>query len=222
MVRSFCALRVMAILLLSLGACYSVRAQGTNGCGTGWNRYLVPDRIKIVGCDFKKACDNHDICYGQCSRFSVGGSPAQCEYLRCERGADLFGKQECDSVAFRENRIAAQERRSICDAAFMVDITRTNPGNQRCDLFSGFYPFVVRVLGVKHFLGMDAVDHVAMSETDRAQYAEALNMLFNTWPEDKLFDLATQVRQGRAKVDLTRPIEFDAQLGLRNRAARAR
>ena len=207
--------------MLALALCLSgwSAAQETNGCGTGWNRYLIPDKLKIIGCNFRPACDAHDVCYGRCFGFTLGSSPPQCEYLRCERGGDLAGQSACDSVAFRENRLAAQERRVLCDAAFMVDISRTNPGNARCDLFSGLYPFAVRVLGAKNFLGMEPPDRVTMSQADQQRYASAINELMAKWPSDRLADLARQIREGTSGVDLTKPIEFDAQSGLRNRPA---
>jgi hypothetical protein len=207
-----CFMPVFALL----GTCVFAHATETNGCGTGWNRFLVPDRIKIIGCDFKKACDNHDVCYGQCSKFSAGSSPAQCEYLRCEKDGDLFAKQECDSVAFRNNKTAATNRRAECDGAFMVDITKTNPNNPKCDLFSGLYPFAVRTLGRKNFLGMEDAEQPSMSDADQSRYADAINKLLSTWPTDKQAMLAKQIREGKANVDLTQPIVFDPNIGLRN------
>ena len=76
----------------------------------------------------------------------------------------------------------------------MVDITRSNPGNARCDLFSGLYPFAVRVLGAKNFLGMDTLDEVAMSKADKQRYVNAINELLATWPDERLSDLARQIR----------------------------
>ena len=205
--------------VLALALCFPAWsvAQVTNGCGAGWNRYLVPDKLKIIGCNFRPACDAHDVCYGRCASFALGNSPPQCEYLRCERSGDLAGQSTCDSVAFRENRLAAQERRVLCDAAFMVDISRTNPGNARCDLFSGLYPFAVRVLGGKNFLGMEPPDRVNMSQADQQRYASAINELMDKWPPARLAELSRQIRDGTVGVDLTKPIEFDAERGLRNR-----
>ncbi|NCT84021.1 MAG: hypothetical protein GXC94_12795 [Comamonadaceae bacterium] len=205
-------LLVVALIVAPLAA-----AQETNGCGSGWNRYLVPDSLRIVGCNFRPACDAHDICYGRCTVFKPGSSPPQCEYLRCESGGDLAGKPICHSTSFRDNRLAAEERRVKCDAAFMVDIVRSNPGNARCELFSGLYPFAVRVLGAKNFMGMDGSEQVAMSKADRQRYARAIQQLLDTWPEDRLAALALQIREGKAGVDLNRPIEFDPKRGLRNR-----
>lgn len=207
-------LKLGASLLLATAAA----AQETNGCGSGWNSHLVPDGLKIIGCNFKPACDAHDICYGRCMGFKPGKAPAQCEYLRCLSGGDLVGKPVCDSVAFREQQLAARDRRVRCDANFMIDITRSNPGNARCDLFSGLYPFAVRVLGAKNFLGMDTLDEVAMSKADKQRYVDAINELLATWPDERLSDLARQIRSGDAPVDLMQPIEFDPEVGLRNRS----
>ena len=37
-----------------------------NGCGTGWNNWLVPDSIPVLQCKFTEACNQHDLCYGNC------------------------------------------------------------------------------------------------------------------------------------------------------------
>lgn len=211
------ALPWVLTLLASWFIAATAAAQMTNGCGSGWNRYLVPDGLKIIGCNFKPACDAHDICYGRCTGFKPGEAPAQCEYLRCLSGGDLVGKPICDSVPFRDQQLAARERQVRCDANFMIDITQTNPGNARCDFFSGLYPFAVRVLGAKNFLGMDTLDEVAMSKADRQRYVDAVNELLATWPDERLSDLTRQIRAGDPPFDLTKPIEFDPKQGLRNR-----
>lgn len=217
MATLFWKLRTYFIPLVAGLASCAAYAQETNGCGTGWNRYLVPDRIKLIGCDFKQACDSHDVCYGKCSTYEPGKAPKQCEYLRCETNGDLVGRPICDSIGFRENRIAAEERRAKCDATFMIDISRTNPDNPRCDFFSGLYPFAVRVLGGKNFLGMDSLDQVSMSETDKTLYAKAINELLETWPDNKISDLANKIRKGTSGIDLSKPLFFDPEKGLVNK-----
>lgn len=37
-----------------------------NGCSSGWNEKLVPDRVRALGVDFTKSCKNHDNCYSKC------------------------------------------------------------------------------------------------------------------------------------------------------------
>lgn len=120
---------IISLLAAIAGAVF---AQQTNGCGSGVERYVVPDRLKIIGCDFKQSCDQHDVCYGACSSTLQNNMPPQCEYLRCQLGGDLYGSNICDSVKFRRLRIAAEERRAKCDAEFMVNLVKNNPGNSRC------------------------------------------------------------------------------------------
>jgi hypothetical protein len=131
-------------------------------------------------------------------------------------GGDLVDKPACDSVKFRDYKEAARERRVDCDGEFMKDITRNNPNNPKCDLFSGFYPFVVRALGSKNFLGMDSVSQVNLSEGDKTRYIEALNLLFATWTNDQIATYAKAIEEGKAKVNLDKPIKFDRKVGLKN------
>ena len=68
-------------------------APTVNGCGSGWNTYLVPDRdYSIIGylfdVDFKVACNKHDACYGTCAE-----NKATCD-------TNLYNGmiQECDKI----------------------------------------------------------------------------------------------------------------------------
>lgn len=211
-------MRVYFPLIAAIFLSCNTYAQETNGCGTGWNRYLVPDRIKILGCEFRAACDSHDICYGKCSNYGKDSSPPQCQYLRCEKGGDLWGTEVCDSVPFKKNRIAADLRRAECDAKFMINISKLNPENRRCDIFSGFYPFVVRALGGNNFLGMENSPTASLSEAERIEYANAINLAFSTLPDDELAEIFEQTQGDKPTLDLSKPIEFDPRFGLRNKS----
>lgn len=145
-------LLAIALQVLIWPLAHGQSATRPNGCGSGWERFIVPDRIKLIGCDFRASCDQHDLCYGACGTYESGKSPPQCEYLRCKEGGDLYGKEECDSIKFRRLGITAEQRRVKCDADFMINIVANNPGNARCELFSAVYPFAVRVLGSKAFV----------------------------------------------------------------------
>ena len=65
---------ILTIFLIVPSAVAQTLPQPTapNGCGTGWNRYFVPDSIPLFQCQFKSCCDNHDVCYGKCES-SVAG-----------------------------------------------------------------------------------------------------------------------------------------------------
>lgn len=190
-------------------------AQEVNGCGTGWNRYVVPDRLKIIGCEFKQSCDNHDRCYGACSHGAPGSALPQCEYLRCEANGDLFGTKTCDGIRFKRLRIKAEERRAKCDANFMVDIPKLNPGNARCTLFSAIYPSAVRILGQRACVGIDALQ-TAWTDAQKDAYAKAINDLYLQWSEERIERYVGALRRGDISVDFGKPIVFDFNLGLKN------
>ncbi|MBR3924663.1 MAG: hypothetical protein IKJ45_16210, partial [Kiritimatiellae bacterium] len=64
-----------------------------NGCGSGWNTYLVPDADysiigKIFGVDFEVACNRHDRCYGTCAE----------NKNKCDRNLQSDMKSECDKI----------------------------------------------------------------------------------------------------------------------------
>jgi len=208
-------IRWLAAVALSIVHSLSL-AQQANGCGSGWDRYVIPDRLDIVGCDFKRSCDNHDTCYGACAAGSKSAPSPQCEYLRCERGGDLFGSKACDGIRFKRLSIAAAERRAVCDANFMVDIVKLNPGNSRCTLFSAIYPSAVRVLGSRAFLGVDAMP-AGWTDAQKQAYADAINELFSRWPNSRIDQYSNALKRGEIKVDFEKPMVFDPGVGLVNR-----
>lgn len=190
-------------------------AQESNGCGSGWERHVIPDRLNIIGCDFKQSCDNHDACYGTCLSRAHQVSSPQCEYLRCERSGDLFGSKACDGIRFKRLRVAAAERRAVCDANFMVDIVKLNPENARCTLFSAIYPSAVRVLGSRAFVGINVLD-TSWTEEQKLAYASAINDLYRQWSSSRIEQYVNALNGGKVKVDFDKPIAFDPGVGLIN------
>ena len=63
---------------------------------------------------------------------------------------------------------------------------------------------------------MDTVDQIVMSSADKARYADAVNKLLATWPEERIAKFAQQLKDKTSSVDLTKPIAFDTQRGLYN------
>ena len=72
-----------------------------NGCGSGWNRPIVPDSIGLLCVDYKKACANHDNCYS-----------------RCLPGGATYGLPVC-SLTMQDKRAG---RRLSCDNKFEDDM----------------------------------------------------------------------------------------------------
>lgn len=192
-------------------------AQPTNGCGSasGIGKYVIPDRLNSIGCDFKQSCDNHDICYGACIPGTLKASTLQCEYRKCEPSGELYGQKVCDGLQFKRLRTEAEERRAVCDAHFMVDIVKLNPGNVRCTFFSGIYPFAVRVLGTSSFVGVEPYPN-AWTEAQKQAYANAINEFYRQWPDKRIEMYTKALNRGDIKVDFGAPIVFDPRTGLKN------
>ena len=200
---------------LHAGAWAQQRAPLTNGCGSGWNSYLVPDRIKPLACEFKSSCDRHVTCYGSCVNASLSDKP-QCEYLRCEKGGDLFGQNECDGTRFNALKTAATARRAICDNNFYDDLVKFNPNRPQCRIFAWLYPFAVKVFGASAFIGIDGTTVAAFTEAEKQAYADAINTMLSQWSPEQLTRFEEGLKAGTIKVDLTKKLAFDPARGLFN------
>ncbi len=107
-----------------------------NGCGPNgrWGR-LVPNEVWGL-CDFKEACNAHDLCYARCSPCG-----------------DLHGCPTCNKPKGSPEREA---RKVKCDAQLRKDIARINqrrliPG--LCSAFGRTYEFAVGNAGGPYFNG---------------------------------------------------------------------
>jgi hypothetical protein len=212
-------IRMLATAAISLYAAISATsmAQPTNGCGSasGIGQYVIPDRLTSIGCDFKQSCDNHDVCYGACIPGTPKSSTPQCEYRKCEPNGELYGQKVCDGLRFKRLRTEAEERRAVCDANFMVDIVKLNPGNARCTLFSAIYPFAVRVLGTSSFVGVEQAQN-AWTEAQKQAYANAINEFYSKWSDARIEMFTKALNRGDIKVDFGAPLVFDPITGLKN------
>ncbi|MFM9846054.1 MAG: hypothetical protein ACKVP3_02710 [Hyphomicrobiaceae bacterium] len=131
-------------------------AAAPNGCGSGWNTYLVPDSIPLLRCTFRKACDDHDGCYGKCLGRVRDPQAPECEYLRCNKDGDLHGTRECDrSVKFAQLAKSAMDRRKTCDVNIGRAIREANTGRPVCQAFAYTYEKAVKDLGESYFAGLD-------------------------------------------------------------------
>jgi hypothetical protein len=203
------------ITIVLIGFSSPVLAQAANGCGSGWNRPFVPDRIRPLACDFKQACDRHDVCYGACEDSKNAKIP-QCEYLRCEKGGDLVGQSACQSVFFDNLREAARTRKEICDKAFALDLVDLNPNRPQCSFFSWLYPNAVRLFGKSSFVGIDPASSSTLSQEEQEKSLDAIDALFKEWSAAQIKTFEEQVRNGAIKLDFDRPLRFDQHRGLFN------
>lgn len=181
-----------------------------NGCGSGWNLPIVSDSLPLVGCQFKDSCDKHDICYGKCELSTEG----DCEYRRCRKDGDLFGKDIC----FTDLRLItlgtkALSRKRSCDDGLRSDIRAVNKGKPVCEAFAEVYRAAVALFGDSAFIGIDA--SIALGQS-KEEYARAVQQFFERGTEAQFRKLVESVDSGAQTVDLKKPISFDAKKGLIN------
>jgi hypothetical protein len=138
-----------------------------NGCGSGWSTNFVPDSISLLKCNFKSACDAHDICYGACLKGGANEGKPECEYLRCRKGGNLAGKPECENAKFIRLLASANVRRKSCDKALAEDIISANVGKPACAAFAIIYRDAVRNFGASNFIGIEgSISHITQSPKD--------------------------------------------------------
>jgi hypothetical protein len=133
-------LRRVLVVFSALWIATSAYSQATpaseviNGCGSGAFAFLVPNKTYFSGCEFKQACDVHDLCYSRCETKGtfVG---------------DLVGSTACDDP------VAASQRRSKCDDSLRENIVEINPGKSICSMYGAIYRFAVQAIGKNFFKG---------------------------------------------------------------------
>lgn len=179
-------LRIVLLSFLALNVVFTgAMAQGANqctpnGCGpAGWLGWLVPN--SPLGCQFKAACDAHDICYSRC----VTG---------CSSNA---GTPACDGDC--QARKAEKDK---CDTAFVTKLKADNPGKARCQELADDYYWFVSNCGCKFFRGFIENAKAISSEFQQEfrQSAEAVRA-FREYRRQKPGDLrAFEMEQGMASI----------------------
>ena len=202
------------LLSLSLPGCAlsqaTTPATVQNGCGTGWNQYLVPDSIPILRCTFRNACDEHDICYGKCEGKMLG----ECEYQRCRTGGDLFGQDICvTEPRFLALTARANKRKSQCDASFYERMVSLNHGKAVCKAFAVVYRDAVKNFGGGAFRGIDQFEGPIQ---DKEAYEAAIREFFRNGTEQQYNEIANRADSGNLPVNLRQPIQYDPNKGLVN------
>lgn len=203
---------ILTIFLIVPSAVAQTLPQPTapNGCGTGWNRYFVPDSIPLFQCQFKSCCDNHDVCYGKCES-SVAGV---CEYRRCRNGGDLFGKDFCmTDERMLKLQVMANVRRKQCDSSFYTDLRAANPGKMVCAAFAVVYREAVKEFGGDAFIGAERFDGPPQSQAD---YEAAIREFFRSGSEEQFKRLVEGADAGNPVVNLKKDIRFSRTSGLTN------
>lgn len=188
----------------------------TNGCGSGWNTYLVPDRLPLSSCEFKSACDVHDICYGKCEGLKPSDRPPQCEYLRCRKGGDLVGSDTCINVKYVRLEKAANERKGQCDAKFYNNLVSTNPNRPVCRVFAAIYGKAVELLAGGAFIGIGATLSGGLSEAQVDRSLAAINELLTSLSPDQLAAYEKALSEGKVAIDWSKELAFSKQRLLYN------
>jgi hypothetical protein len=98
-----------------------------NGCGpTGWRIKLVLDRF--LTCEFRKACDEHDLCYGRC--------------MAC-------GPRHDDNMCRTTD--GRTSIRSQCDLQLKTSIEEANNHSPLCDAFAWLFWWGCDRFGERYF-----------------------------------------------------------------------
>jgi len=122
---------------------FSVAAQDfNNGCGSGWNEPIVPDRIGPLCIDFRASCANHDNCYS-----------------KCLEGGENYGKPICNQT----DKEQKEGRRAICDTTFLNNMheacSACDPARQHvCRGVAAIYEIAVQNAGRGLFNGITVPD----------------------------------------------------------------
>lgn len=208
MYRSGCVM----LLLVLLGICTPVGAQ-PNGCGSGWNTNLVPDKIYLLQCTMKNACDAHDTCYGVCENRTDG----ECVYRRCRAGGDMEGAPACRvDLKFLKSESDAASRRSVCDAKFSVAIVESNPERWACKAVAIIYREAVKRWGDSSFSGYGSWDQPAAWSQSQLDYEQAIANFIASSSEESFMRFVKSFESGTPEVNFCGRLQYVNGAGLKN------
>lgn len=205
----------LAVALISLSATgQSNPKTSVNGCGSGWNTYLVPDSIPLLQCNFNNSCNAHDLCYGVCEKSSSG----ICLYRKCKKGGELYNSDQClTDNAIIQSRIEAKARRSKCDINLYKNIKSQNKNKPVCAAFAIVYISAVKEWGNPAFNGMDDLKSEAAKEQGQEAYENAIRAYFKKGTDKQFKTFVTAWEENRSTVDFNEPLQFTAKTGLKNK-----
>ena len=205
-------LHLLVILTCMVWSAASIAQTLPNGCGSGWSTYLVPNSLPIVRCQFKQACDEHDLCYGKCETSTAD----KCEYRRCRPGGDLYKSDECITNPRLINAMAeATSRRQTCDSSLSERIRALNTAKAVCAAFAIVYRDAVKAFGDGAWAGADLFQFQG-PPPDQAAYEEAIREFFKNGKEEQFARLVQGADAGRPVVNLKKAIKFSPTAGLVN------
>ncbi len=164
-----------AVVMLGVPSVWAQTLPGkqTNGCGPeGWG-WIVPDRTLLSNCEFKDACDKHDICH-----------------RKCLRGGEYFGQVKCSNPESKE------QRRKKCDENLKNEINKDNSHRSICGVYASIYAFAVSTGGKGFFDGQEVEDFLKFLDNNPGKYD------LEKWKK-RFYDFADSKKQGyRFKFDV--------------------
>lgn len=184
-----------------------------NGCGSGWNVWVVPDSIPILNCQFRDACNKHDICYGKCE----GSNAPECAYLRCKSGGDLYGSDQCRTdLALLRSWTDSQARKATCDHNLGDTIVSANPGRFVCGALGIVYRKAVKEWGGSAFSGLGDGQTIEAWRQPKDEYDKAIRDFFRLATPEQFEDFIRSQNSSNPKVKFNHPLRFDPERGLVN------
>lgn len=204
------------ILLFSCGNLFAAdllepkeKSNFENGCGTGWNKYLVPDNIPIASCKLEAACNAHDVCYSKCLATENTENPL-CRYKQCLKAETK--EKNCGSPAYVRIKKQAMDRKTLCDNNFYAQTINDNQDKPICKNFARLYKFAVAHLGNGAFSGMGISG--GLTKEQQNDNLNAINNLLTMWPENRIQSYLSDVESGKIIINWEKPLAFKESSGL--------
>ena len=184
-----------------------------NGCGSGWNVYLVPDSIPLLSCNFANSCNDHDACYSKC----INSTEGDCEYRKCRKGGELYG----NAICFSENKFNILEgkainRRQACDDNFYTSMRQANKGKWACEALAIVYQKAVKDFGLDAFIGMGGFLNITALQQPESEYNKAIADFFTNSSERDFQEFVKNYDAGKPSVNLCGKLKFSENEGLTN------
>ncbi|OEZ90941.1 hypothetical protein JAB9_51360 [Janthinobacterium sp. HH107] len=184
-----------------------------NGCGSGWNVWVVPNSIPLLVCSFASCCNDHDTCYSHCE----GRIDGECAYMRCKEGGDLYHSPRCtQDIRLVKSTVDAINRKHLCDNNFYIAMRSINRGKPPCEALAIVYRDAVKVWGDPSFNGMGNAETVPAWKQAKEQYDGALQEFFLKGTASQFEDFVRRTDERVRPTNLSLPLKFDQQRGLIN------
>jgi hypothetical protein len=200
------------VFVAALLICGEGQAQ-PNGCGSGWSTYVVPDKIALLQCTMKSACDAHDDCYSVCK----GRTDGICLYQKCRAGGELAGQDAClIQPALIQSAGAAMTRRAQCDVKLAEAIIDANPNRWPCRAIAIIYREAVKLWGDGAFAGYGSDQTPAAWKQSQADYEAAIAAFLAKASEADFRKFVESYEQGTDKLNFCGRLQYVDGQGLRN------